>query len=537
MAITTTPRLGLSQWGAGSDAGPNRVSFNSLLDRIDDYAAIDLGEQGGAALPTDVVVDGRYAQTTEGVYRRLFRRAGGAWQQVGGNTWSETQYERAATGAAQTASARERSHPSLANPTVIERWDGSSIRGGRQAIGDVNTGQPGALLVGDTASAADLATLGRIYARTTAAGQRGFVASAGGNDHGPMFTAREVGGTVPWLVDARGRMQAQAPTAFGGAGAVTDGVPLFVAPGGNDTVAIDAYAGTGKPAQRWWRAVGDTTPIGMIEQTKITLGRSVWTGGRVDVLGPGLYVEKDLQVVGNETVGGTLGVSGASTLAALTAASAQINGNATITGTTTLQGTVNLSGRLDLPTNLPGGTSSGQVRISDDWNIEVYDGSRWRGRFGNRSGRVHQWDETSATATVAPGNEARCSGLKAASGNGTLATVSSGNLYLNRAGLWAIDWDVSGDFGGGNARLAATLKWPAGGFWVNTAAAADSISTYAYSTGGFPGSGGYRMRTTWTGYVPASLVGTPIGIYCYQNNSAGATLASWYHLRAEWLSD
>lgn len=303
--------MALHQWGSGSD-GPARTQFNQTFANLDARAAYDDGADG-AALPTSNVVDGRYAQTIDGNYRRLFRRSGGSWKQVGGNTWAETQFFRADSSLPTTDPSTVRSHPSLPNPTATENWDGSSVRGARQAIGDLNPDLPGALHVGDTSSPVDLATRGRVYARTTADGQRGFVAAAHGAGAGPLFAARESGGTDPWLVDAQGRMRAQAPTAFGIA-ALTTGVPLVSAPGGSDLTAADLYAASGKPALRVFRAVGDNTAIASFAQDRITLGRASWTGGRVDVLGPGFYVAAGLEVDGAAKLDGGLTVTGTSLL-------------------------------------------------------------------------------------------------------------------------------------------------------------------------------------------------------------------------------
>lgn len=361
MAITLTPRLGLTQWGQGSDP-PGRAAFNTVFARIDAAAATDDGAAGGAALPTTGVngqplADGRYAQTVDGTYRRLFRRAGGAWAQVGGNTWSETVYNRADPGAAVGAEARQISHPNLANPGLRENWDGSSVRGGRQAIGDVNAAQPGALHVGDTASAVDLPVRGRLYARTTAAGQRGIVASAHAADAGNLFSAIEPGGGVPWYVDPQGRMRSQVPSAFGAA-AFTAGVPIGSAPGAADVTAADLFAAAGKPALRLFRAVGDATPIGLVEQDKITLGRSTWTNGVVELRAPTLSLIGAVGVTGDTAVGklaasgavtlaSTLGVTGKSTLGvveagAVTATSMAATNAVTAHGgkvTTTAEGT------------------------------------------------------------------------------------------------------------------------------------------------------------------------------------------------------
>lgn len=306
MAVTTTSRFGLPQWSAGADT-PSRVAFNDAFAKIDAGAAKDAGAAGGTSLPTTGLADGMYASTVDGIYRRHFRRAGGAWAQVGGNTWAEQTYHRADAALATSAAARTISHPSLNSPTAVENWDGSSLRGGRQAVGDLNAGQPGAVHVGDTDTPVDLSTRGRVYARTRASGERGFVASAHANNAGPLFAAREPGGTDPWLVDSQGRMRSQAPTAFGAIGFAA-GVPLAAAPGASDHTAADLYAASGgKAALQVLRSIGDQTPIARIEQDRIILGRSSWSGARIDLLSP------------DTRVTGPLSVSGATSLAALTA--------------------------------------------------------------------------------------------------------------------------------------------------------------------------------------------------------------------------
>lgn len=326
MAVTLTPRLGEPQWGSGADS-PSRSIFNGAFLTIDQKAAYDDGTNP-SALPTSDVVSGRYVHVVNGTTRQLMRRAASGWQQVGGNTWSEIQYERAAAGLLTTDRVRETSHPSLTNPTIVETWDGGSVRGGRFAIGEVNSSVPSALHVGDIASAVDLAFRGRIYARTGAAGHRGFVASAHAADAGPLFTAREPGGTDAWTVDSQGRMRSQVPTAFG-AGVLTAGVPLSVAPGTADVSGVDLYAASGKPAQRWFRAAGDAAAIGSVEQDRITLGRASWAGATIALLAP------------NIDLTGALGLTGSAVISAkVTAASAQVNGTLGVTGTSTL-GAVN----------------------------------------------------------------------------------------------------------------------------------------------------------------------------------------------------
>jgi hypothetical protein len=530
VAVTTTPRFALPQWGAGSDS-PSRTSFNSAFLAIDQRAALDLGEVGGTTLPVTDVLAGRTAQTIDGTgtYRKVYRRDVVGWKQTGGNTWDQTFYNRADGALATSAPARIVSHPSLANPGLTENWDGSSVAGGRQAIGDVNAAQPGALHVGDIASAVDLTTRGRIYARTTVDGQRGIVASAHGTGAGNLFTAIEPGGSTPWLVDAQGRMRAQAPSAFGAA-ALAANVPLVSSPGASDLTAADLYAAAGKPALRLFRAVGDV--IGSFLPDAIALGKSSWTGGVIGLTAPTITLTGAAGVSGSLAVTGTLSATGATTLAAVSAAATTVT-TLTASSTATFNGDVNLTGRLDLPTSLPTGTSAGQVRVSDDWQMEVYDGTKWRGRFGNRTGMRHHWGV--ALTSMAANAETRITSMTAKSGNGTLATVSNGYLTLNRAGLWTIDWDVAGDYGNSDMRVSAYMSWPSGGFWLNT----DNIdiTDSTFSSTGFASSGIFRCRASWTGYVPQSMVGTQIGLYTHQNNLNNAPVNAACSLRAEFLSD
>ncbi len=455
MAVTTTARLGLPQWSQGSDA-PSRAAFNGALAAIDAKVAVDLGEAGSATLPVADVVAGRYAPTVDGVYRKLHRRTSTGWVQIGGNAWSEQTYLRADAALATGAPARTLSHPSLTNAGAVENWDGSSVRGGRQAIGDVNSGQPGALHVGDTAAAVDLVTRGRIYALTAGAGGRGFVAAAHDATAGPLFAARSAGGSEPWLVDSQGRMRAQAATAFGAA-ALTANVPFVSAPGTSDLSAGDFYAAAAKPGLRLFRAIGDANPIGLFEQDKITLGRSSWSGGRVDLLAPTINLVGALDVTGNTvldgltvggaaTVGSTLGVTGATTLAAMSASSATVSGDASLTG------------RLRIPSSNPSGTLAGQIRAkpSPDWGaLEVYDGSAWRGHFGG-SGRKHVW---ATISTLGHNVETPVVSMDKQTGSGSIVTAeASGWFKFNRPGLWSITAYFYTDIGS-EGQVANYVVW------------------------------------------------------------------------------
>jgi hypothetical protein len=540
VAITLTPRLGLYQWGQGSDP-TGRTQWNSFLSAIDASVATDDGAIGGTSLPVtghngQPLANARYAQTVDGTHRRMYRRAGGAWQQIGGNTWSEPVYQRGTAGSPLSGRAREIGHADLPNPTVLENYDGNAIRGGRLALLEQNVGGAAALHSGDS-SPVDLVNLGRVYARTRNANERGVVASAHAATAGNLFTAREAGGTDPWLVDSQGRMRAQAPTAFGGA--TLGATAIAAAPGTLDSAA-DLYAGASKPALRLFRGAGDS--IGSVAQDAITLGKASWTGARIDLIAPtvkatgafevtGSATVASLIVPGNATVAGTLGVTGATTLGALTAgastvgaltaSSAQINGNAALTGL------------LDLPTTQPAGTSGGQVRIASDWALEVYDGTKWRGRFGGAAGRRHAWHMPAGTV---PNNSSTKITSWSSVLSGSIATLSSGNLVLNRAGLWSLRFTFFAD-SGNDGFTRATLKTVDGtGLFSGLHYIQDARTRRI--TLGVDGSGNSECCLTWTGYVDATYAAKQIAAYVYQNNHQGSSLTNCVMtLAAEFLSD
>ena len=548
VAFTLTTRLGLPNWSAGAD-GPSRVQMNNAFAALDAKAAYDDGAVGGSTLPTSGVVDGRYAATVDGPHRRLYRRAGGAWAQVGGTSWGETTYARADGALPTSGVARQTSHPGLSNPTVVESWDGSSVRGGRQAIGDVNPTLPGALHVGDVASTVDLAARGRVYVRTTADGQRGIVASAHGAGAGPLFTAREPGGSDPWSVDAQGRMRAQAPTAFGTA-ALATGVPVSIAPGTSDVAALDVYAGAGKSALRAFRAPGDATPIASVRQDAIALGRPGWTGAAIDLTAPTIRLTGAVQVDGgltlvsgqissdnlpddltlNSLVTGTLRATSTSTLAGVTATSVDSTGP--VAGTV-----VRASRMLKLPIGAPAATAdgAGQVRVGDIGQVEVYDGMSWRGAagIGRRSGRVHAWrDDGFALGSNSPKTITDWSAITA----GSIASLSSGLLRLNRAGLWTIRASVFVD-AGVSGYVSGKIETTDGSGLFSGVSHLTRVETRQITVG-VDGSGSSEMLLTWTGYVSDAMAAKSLRVVAYQRNDTGqATTATAAVLSAEFLAD
>jgi hypothetical protein len=81
MAVTTTPRLGINRWSAGTDAWPGRSGWDSQQQKFDDLTAIDL--QGTIALRPVAGVRGRFYFTTD--TRKLYRDDGVQWNEIGPN--------------------------------------------------------------------------------------------------------------------------------------------------------------------------------------------------------------------------------------------------------------------------------------------------------------------------------------------------------------------------------------------------------------------------------------------------------------------
>ena len=608
MSITLTPRLGLTQWGQGADP-PSRTAFNGIFAAIDANVAIDDGTSPNA-LPTSGVngqalSNGRYAHVVSGSNRQLYRRAGGVWAQVGGNTWNETRYDKAAAAAPTSDPVRVVSHPSLTTATATESWDGTTVRGNRQAVGDLNTGQPGAVHVGDTTTAVSLAVRGRVWAKAANANERGFVATAGVAGAGNLFTALDSTGAEPWSVSSSGQVRAQAAGGYGGSSPVA-GVPITAMAGASDASAMDLYANAGKPALRIWRAQGDTTPIASLTDTVFTLGRSPWTGGSIGLVAPnvgvtgafavtgaasvtgavslastlgvtglttlaglnagttglgattaanlavtaGATIGTTLGVSGATSLGGTLGVTGATTLAGLSAGAtsltstlavagattlaaltanglAQLKASAQVTGTLSVSSDTTLSGRLGLPTSRPSGTAAGQLRIASDWTPEVFDGSVWRGKFGadstpNASGRKHYWTANNVAINGSDTFAQVTALIDATSPQGTVASMSSGSLYLNAAGLWSITASFFVDSGkDGIARLR--LIWTNGAF-----AGRDTItdSRCRQITTSLGQSGNAECVITWVGWVDSASAANPLQMWIANRTSDGSTTST-----------
>jgi hypothetical protein len=140
-----------------------------------------------------------------------------------------------------------------------------------------------------------------------------------------------------------------------------------------------------------------------------------WTVDNVSVPGfcviSGVCSFSSLTVTGNATVGGTVVVTGATTLAAVSATSAAISGNETVggtlgvTGATTLAGTLGVTGASTLTGNTTVGGTLGVTGAATVGSLKMLDGTgSYIARVGASS---HDWqifDTVSSTTpfTIAP---------------------------------------------------------------------------------------------------------------------------------------
>lgn len=311
MVLTRTDRMQQQQWSSGSD-GPTRLGFNADADFLEARAAYDDGTTG-AVLPVTDVLPGRYFRRSVADGYELHRVQGAAWEWVGGSITPVRQRFRRALGT------------DIAWSTDV---DGAAAAATMTAGGEFGTAGMVRSQAGGSAGA-DLATdlsapstTGRWFVRTRAAGERGVVAAAHDNAAGPLFSAREVGGTYPWTVDSRGRMRAQVSTAFGAAG-LTDNVPFVSAASATDLTAADLYgrAAGSKPALRAYGDLADTNPLLSVLADAVNLGRASWAGavnvtaaaialaGAVGITGS-LAVSDDLAVTDDLTVGDQITAEG-----------------------------------------------------------------------------------------------------------------------------------------------------------------------------------------------------------------------------------
>lgn len=335
MTITRTDRMQQQQWSSGTD-GPTRLGFNGDADFLESRAAYDDGTTG-AVLPVTDVVGGRYFRRSAADGYELHRVQGSSWEWVGGSIVPTRLRYRRSAGTDIAWSTDVAGAAAAATMTAGGELATAGL------LRSVAGGSAGADLATDLSTPA---ATGRWFVRTRATGERGVVAAAHASDAGVLFAARESGGTVPWTVDAAGRMRAQVPAAFGAA-TLTANVPLSVAPSATDSTALDLYArssGTPAPALRAFPDVGDASPILSVLPAAVTLGRAAWPGGSIGLAAPtigltgavavtgSLAVSDDLSVTDDLTVGDQLSAEGGKVLSYDSGSNYGINSQVVLNG-------------------------------------------------------------------------------------------------------------------------------------------------------------------------------------------------------------
>jgi hypothetical protein len=101
---------------------------------------------------------------------------------------------------------------------------------------------------------------------------------------------------------------------------------------------------------------------------------------------------------------------------------------------------------------------------------------------------------------------------------GTIATVSSGNLLLNRAGVWSLAFHFF-DTSASNRNSGVIAHWPSGAF-----PGTDYIWQVAGAIGGSqPGGNNFRYLT-WVGYVNAAQAAAPITVQAFISIAIGCNI-------------
>lgn len=293
MVLTRTDRMGQQLWSSGAD-GPTRSGFNLDGANLEARAAYDDGTTSDV-LPVTDVVPGRYFRQSFADGYALHRVNGAAWEWVGGSIVpTRLRYRRGA--------GTDIAWSTDAGAAATSTMTAGGEFGTTGLVRSVAGGSAGADLAADLSAPS---ATGRWYVRTRANGERGVVSAAHDNLAGPLFSAREVGGSYPWTVDSRGRMRAQAPTAFGAA-ALTDNVPIASAASATDLTAADLYGRvTGaKPALRAYRDLTDNVPIVSVAPDEISLGRASWADASIALRAPILTLVGALGLTGAATISG-----------------------------------------------------------------------------------------------------------------------------------------------------------------------------------------------------------------------------------------
>ena len=234
MAVTTTPRLGLPTYSAGSDPHPGRTDHNSRMTQLD--ALVALAKQGTTAERPAAKTWGRlYWDTT---VSRLYWDTGTAWAEVstvgGGGAGAALAIGGSGSeGASSRAARADHTHPlplaTASAPGAMSAADKAALAG--------------------ATSAATASTL----AMRDAAGRLQVGTPAGTGDAAPKsYVDAQVGTRAPashthaWA-DVTGKPSTFAPAAHTHAWADVTGVPATFTPSAHTHTAADVASGTLDP--------------------------------------------------------------------------------------------------------------------------------------------------------------------------------------------------------------------------------------------------------------------------------------------------
>lgn len=286
------------------------------------------------------------------------------------------------------------------------------------------------------------------------------------------------------------------------------------------TVKINPPVGTSRPALE---------VVGKI-QTQTLAVSGTFTAGTFEAGGT---VVGNQQVTGNLTVDGTSLQKGNVTLGDSISDSVTIAGTLSVAGQSTVvgvdaSGTINANSRLRLPDSGTTGTAARQIRVGADFLPEIYDGTNFVRHFS--TGRLHNFRALSVSV---PDNIiTTITGLGAVSGNPSppICSMTSGNLTLSRAGVWALKFLAGSDstFSGWSRIF---IDWPSAPFNQSVS----SIADRQYRGSGFGGAGTLEQEVSWTGYVNATQAASQIGFKVWQGLSTPGSVTYNFYVIAEFI--
>lgn len=250
------------------------ADFNLAFLNINNLSAYDDGATA-SALPATNLVAGRYfRQTNTDSSYTLYRRAATSWEYVGGPVAPVQQRIAALNGQAATALALT-TEPTLGTAGLSITFGGDLTTAGLVRSASYLASAP----AGDTLS---VATTGRAYVKTQAAGDLGLVLRAHASTAGYLLDVREQGGSDVLTVDAMGRLQTRVPSAFGGASIPAASV-LAVSPTTNSSDGITngllLYGQPSMPTRSMLAAystASDAAPIANWLGNGMTFGKLPW---------------------------------------------------------------------------------------------------------------------------------------------------------------------------------------------------------------------------------------------------------------------